>query len=299
MYKLIALDMDGTLLNNDKQISKENLVALKKAKNLGVKIVLCTGRAHPGVERYVKELGLITDEQYSSTCSGAYVINNTKNNILKSDAFSLEDIKLFSQMAKDVGIAFNMFSGNELLYYENSFFSYHDVIANNLTMNRIELENIKEDMDVYKITLINEHISVKESILNIFMNTDEKEMNRDIDIHTNEKFNKNLFDDLSFIPDNIVDKFTFLKTSPYTIEVISKKANKGEGVKTIADKFGIEKEEVICIGDSGNDKHMIEYAGLGVAMGNAFEEIKEIADYVTYDNENDGVAHIVNKFILS
>ncbi len=77
-----------------------------------------------------------------------------------------------------------------------------------------------------------------------------------------------------------------------------KDCNKGAGVKALADYLGIDKSEVICVGDEGNDKHMIEFAGLGVAMGNATEEIKSIAQYVTLSNEEDGVAHLIEKFIL-
>ena len=73
----------------------------------------------------------------------------------------------------------------------------------------------------------------------------------------------------------------------------------GEGrPKICVPIVGITKDEIICVGDAGNDKHMIEYAGLGVAMGNATEEIKELADYITLSNNEDGVAHVINKFIL-
>ena len=68
--------------------------------------------------------------------------------------------------------------------------------------------------------------------------------------------------------------------------------------RRIAKELGLKQEEIICVGDAGNDKHMIEYAGLGVAMGNATDEIKEMADYVTLSNDEDGVAHVINKFIL-
>ena len=89
-----------------------------------------------------------------------------------------------------------------------------------------------------------------------------------------------------------------LKTTPYHIEILNKASHKGNGVKRLAELYGIKKEEIICVGDSGNDRQMIEYAGLGIAMGNAVEEIKQIADYVTRSNQEHGVAHVIEKFIL-
>ncbi|WP_461204765.1 Cof-type HAD-IIB family hydrolase [Clostridium sp. DL1XJH146] len=299
MYKLLAVDMDGTLLNNNKEISKRNIVAIGKARDMGVKIVLCTGRAHQGIEKYLKELELMRDDHYSATCSGAYVLNNTRSDVLKCNTFSVEDIRVFQKIAKEIDIKFNMFTDRELLILEDSFFSYYDSKANNLPTRLVELDNINDNSNITKVTFINEDLSVKDSIVKLFENVGEDEKNSDIYIRNNDRFKKNLFDDLSKLPDNIFDNYTLLKTSPYTVEVLSKEANKGMGVKVIADKFHIRREEVICIGDSGNDKHMIEYAGLGIAMDNAFEEIKAIADYITYDNENDGVAHVIDEFILN
>lgn len=95
-----------------------------------------------------------------------------------------------------------------------------------------------------------------------------------------------------------LEKFTVSKVTPFNVEVMKKNSNKRSGIEKIAQQLKIKPYEIICIGDSGNDKQMIEYAGLGVAMGNAFAEIKEIADYVTYTNEENGVAHVIDKFIL-
>ncbi|MBZ9609445.1 HAD hydrolase family protein [Clostridium estertheticum] len=94
-------------------------------------------------------------------------------------------------------------------------------------------------------------------------------------------------------------KFTVLKVTPFIVEVMKKSSSKRSGIEKLAEKLEIKPHEIICIGALGNDKQMIEYAGLGVAMGNAFAEIKEIADYVTLTNEENGVAHVINKFILN
>ena len=82
------------------------------------------------------------------------------------------------------------------------------------------------------------------------------------------------------------------------MEVMRNGSTKGDAVRYLANYFGIDKEEVMCIGDSENDLSMIKYAGTGVAMGNASEDIKSVADYVTDTNVNDGVAKAINKFVL-
>ena len=91
------------------------------------------------------------------------------------------------------------------------------------------------------------------------------------------------------IPKKFYEKYTIVRSMPFFLEFLNPNANKGVGIK---------QDEVICVGDAGNDKHMIEYAGLGVAMGNATDDIKEIANYITRTNDEDGVAHVINKFIL-
>jgi len=101
------------------------------------------------------------------------------------------------------------------------------------------------------------------------------------------------------IPQEFYQKYTVVKSAPYFLEFLHIKANKGLGVKKLAEKLNIKKEEVICIGDAGNDTHMVEYAGLGVAMGNAVQELKDIADFVTLSNEEHGVAHVIDRFIFN
>ena len=121
----------------------------------------------------------------------------------------------------------------------------------------------------------------------------------DSEIKAKKGFNKELFKDMSKLPKEFLEKFTVSKVAPFIVEVMKKSSSKRSGIEKLAEELEIKPHEIICIGDSGNDKQMIEYAGLGVAMGNAFPEIKKIADYVTFTNEENGVAHVINKFILN
>ena len=100
------------------------------------------------------------------------------------------------------------------------------------------------------------------------------------------------------MPKEIYNKYTVLKSAPFFLEFINKEADKGEGLRALAKHLGVNKEEIIAMGDAGNDIAMIKYAGLGVAMKNASMEVKEIADFITESNEDDGVAKLIDKEVL-
>jgi Cof subfamily protein (haloacid dehalogenase superfamily) len=100
------------------------------------------------------------------------------------------------------------------------------------------------------------------------------------------------------IPKEFYDKYTVVKSAPYFLEFLNKKVNKGVGVKLLAEELGIDMKDVICVGDHENDLEMVQYAGLGVAMENAIDKLKDAANFVTTSNDDDGVAHVINKFIL-
>ena len=104
---------------------------------------------------------------------------------------------------------------------------------------------------------------------------------------------------VSQIPDEIRSRYTIMKSAPYSLEILDKRVNKGEGVKVLAEKLGIARENVMTLGDQENDIAMLEYAGLGVAMGNAIDSVKAISQFVTKSNREDGVAYAVEKFVLN
>jgi Cof subfamily protein (haloacid dehalogenase superfamily) len=101
------------------------------------------------------------------------------------------------------------------------------------------------------------------------------------------------------LPKDIYEKYTIMRSMPYFLEFLNKNANKGTGVKLLSEKLGIKQNEIICAGDADNDRHMLKYAGLGVAMGNASDNIKEIANFTTKTNEEDGIAYVIDKFIFN
>jgi len=295
MYKLLAIDMDGTLLNDNKKISKENIIAIKKAKQLGVKVVIASGRTIQGIEKYLEKLDLLSDDDYCVVCSGALVMNNTKEKVIQSSPLSYEEFKYVFNLVKKLNITLNMYSDESILINSSNYYSEFDAIANNIPLEIRDFNSLDKDTLITKIMLINEDLSIVEEMQSLFPSiiVDENKL------EAKQGFNKELFKDISKLPKEFLENFTVSKVSPFNVEVMKKSISKRTGLEKIAKDLKIKPHEIICIGDSGNDKQMIQYAGLGVAMGNAFPEIKEIADYVTYSNEDNGVAHVIEKFILS
>lgn len=267
MYKLVALDMDGTLLREDKTISDRTKKAIKDAREMGTTVVLATGRPIEGVRKVLKELDMLTDKDYVLSYNGALVQKTSDKKVISKVALSGKDALELYKLSKELGVNLHAFS-EKLGLVTPKMSKYTEVEAeiNDIEVNIIDMNIIKEDDVIIKIMMI-----------------DEPEV-------LGPAFDK--------LPKEIFEKYTVVRSTPYFLEFLNKEANKGVGVELLAKHLGIKQEEIIAMGDAGNDKHMIEYAGLGVAMGNAFEEVKEIANYITDTNENDGVAKTIEKFIL-
>lgn len=267
MYKLVALDMDGTLLREDKTISDRTKKAISDAREIGTTVVLATGRPIEGVRKVLKELDMLTDKDYVLSYNGALVQKTSDKKIISKVALSKKDALELYELSKELGVNIHAFSETlGLVTPKMSKYTEVEAEINDIEVKIIDMNTIKEDDVIIKVMMI-----------------DEPEI-------LGPAFDK--------LPKEIFEKYTVVRSTPYFLEFLNKEANKGVGVELLAKHLGIKQEEIITMGDAGNDKHMIEYAGLGVAMGNAFDEIKEIANYITDTNENDGVAKTIEKFIL-
>lgn len=266
MYKLMAIDMDGTLLRNDKTISKETKEALKKARKKGVKVVLATGRPIDGVMRYLEELDLIHNNEYVLSFNGAIIKEIGTGKVICRDVLKGQDFIDLYKLSKKLGVNIHAFSEEGCITPKMNKYSELEGSINGIQVIEKDISKINSEEDIIKIMMIDEP-----EILQIAIDK---------------------------LPKEIYDKYTVVRSAPYFLEFLSKTCNKGEGIEKLSKYLSISREEVICIGDAGNDSHMIEFAGLGVAMENAFPEIKEIADFVTTSNEEDGVANIVNRFLM-
>lgn len=294
MYKMIVLDMDGTLLNERQEISKENRIAIKKAVEKGVKVVLASGRAFYGMKPYLEELDLIKKGNYSISCSGALALDNFNHEILHEIPIEHSDLLKILRVSEDFDLDISAYTKESMLIHKNNLFSQYDAIANSVVLETVDFHKLKPETEIFKVNLINEAPQIREDIIKYFPSIKAESM----DMREKPNFNINLLDELWRLPRDIIDHYTVVKSLPFCVEILDKRCNKAVGVEAVAKAFGIKRDEIICMGDSGNDLHMIEYAGLGIGMGNAYEQIKEVADEVTLTNEENGVAHIIEKYIL-
>lgn len=268
MYKLIALDMDGTLLNEEKIVTERTKKAIKAARDKGVTVVLATGRPIDGVTRYLEELDMYTDNDYVLSYNGGLVLKTKNKEVVCKLGLIGEDVKYLYELSKRLGVNIHAFSEkNGLVTPKNSKYTEVEASINNITVNEINFDNIENDESFIKIMMIDEPEILQKAIDNL--------------------------------PEEVYEKYTVVRSAPFFLEFLNKEVNKGVGVEMLAKHLGVKREEVITMGDAGNDLHMIEYAGMGIAMGNAFDEVKEAANYITDSNNEDGVAKAIEKFVLS
>jgi len=267
MYKLIAIDMDGTLLKGDKTLSEETCRVIKEAHSKGIKIVLSTGRPMKGIEQYLEALDLVSDKDYAVTFNGAVVQNIKTREIISKKGISHEDVAVLYDVSLKLNLNIHAFSFDSVLTPRITTYTQLESDLNHVPIEIMDFKNLDKSIDIIKVLMVEDPAILAEAIAKL--------------------------------PSELYEKYTVVKSAPFFLEFLNKSVNKGVGVELLAKSLNIKQEEVMCIGDAGNDIHMIKYAGLGVAMGNAFEEVKKIADYITLTNEEDGVAHVIEKFVLA
>lgn len=264
--KLIGIDLDGTLLDSNKIISEENIIAIKKVSSLGIKVILATGRPlNQIVTTYHKELGLFNPDQEFVGYNGSAILNVYNNEFISQDMMNLENVKEVFSFSEKCNAACYAYLSDVLLYNHLNEYVLKERYYNNSNFSQINLDTLPRDFECFKV-MIAEEKSVLDKIETL-------------------------------IPEELKNKYTILRSMDHYLEFIPKSANKFNALRKIALKFGIKDSEIMAIGDSMNDYPFID-AGFSVAMGNSVEKIKNSFKYTTLSNDESGVAYIINKLIL-
>lgn len=267
MYKLIALDMDGTLLQPDGSISERTKQAVVAARDKGVKVVLASGRPLVGMEKFLHQLGLTGQDDYVLSYNGSLVQNVGTGEVLASRLLTGRDARQLYDLSQQLGVNIHAFSQQHgLIAPRNSRYTEVERSHNDLVLTELDFRDLPDDEAILKVMMV-----------------DEPEI---------------LAPAMVALPGWVKAQYTVVLSTPYFLEFLHPDSNKGTGVAALSAHLGISPESVICVGDAGNDAHMLEFAGLAVAMGNATDEIKAQADYVTQRNDQDGVAHVIEQFVL-
>lgn len=272
--KLIGLDLDGTVFDENKHISARTINAISKAIEKGVIVIPATGRPYSGLPN---EFLSIPGVRYALTANGSSVLDLKEQKVIYSNLINITD-------------------GLELIDELLSYDAIIDVFIEGTGYSPTS-----------SISSVKEYMQTK-SMAEYFIKT-RSFYDNDIKEFIMEKYTpiekiQLLFKDISkkyeaFDKLKRLSKFTFTSALPNNIEINSATANKGDGLLGLGNHLGIKKEQIMACGDSSNDYDMIKFAGFGVAMGNATKEIKEIADFITLTNEKDGVAYAIEKYVLS
>ena len=267
MIKLIAIDIDGTLLNDNHQITEPVRLAISQAKKAGAKVVITTGRPLKGVEPILSELGLEEPGDYVITYNGALVQKTDTGEALISESLTYDDFLDIEMTARKLGTHVHALTMDGIYTPNRNIGKY--------TVNEAYLVN----MPIYYRTPeeMGEFDFVK------MMYIDEPAILDPV---------------IEGLPERFSEKYTLVKSAPYYLEILNKRASKGKAVLHLADKLNIQIDEIMAIGDQENDRAMLEVAGLPVVMENGNPELKKIAKFITKSNNEHGVAHAINKFVL-
>lgn len=291
MYKLIAIDLDGTLLDSYGQISQKNKQTLQKAMEKGIEIVLTSGRGAMSVQNLASEIG----ENHYIICGNGSMIYDLKENALIYDKFlSQKKILQLVQICEQNSIYYSIYTKDAIITKSLNYnvLFYHQENANkpdNKKTHIYVVQNIYEyivnrkEEDYIKVTICDDNNIIFNSIIKKMKNV------KGVDVL-----------DVGHISRKIIKAGTEEYSMEYFYtEVSNQNVNKWSAISFLIDKLGIQSKEVMAIGDNVNDQSMLEKAGLGVAMGNSAPYIQKMAKVVTDSNNEDGVAKAIEKYIFS
>lgn len=272
MYKVIVTDLDGTLLTTDKTISKANVEALTQARNSGCRVILCSGRSPKSMQRFVDVLNFRNPGDLYLGNHGGSVVDASTDQVIEEICIDSDRVRWFVEMGRKYQEKLNVH-----LYKGDYFYIERRVLST----------------DMYeKLTAMKAGILVPD-----LMEYVDKNILKALFISDQPGLVLNMKEELE--EQNMPKGMKLVASSPYLLEYADDAINKGTAISRLMEKSGISMDDVICVGDSFNDISMIKAAGLGIAVKNAEEDVKNAADYVANSTNDESVfVEIVNKFLV-
>lgn len=266
-YQILVLDLDGTLTNSQKEITKPTKDALIEIQEAGKKVVLASGRPTYGVEPLAKQLHLEKYGSYILSFNGARITDCRSGQIIYNKALPEDSFSDIYSIASKYQVDILAYSPTELL--------------SGLTPNKYsEIESRINHMEIRKLNNFLEEVKAFPN--NKFLLTGEPE-------------------EIEKVRQEMLTHFrgylNIYCSDPFFLEIMPQKIDKAFSLQRLLNSIGLTSDEMICCGDGYNDVTMIEYAGLGVAMQNAQPLVLEKADFITKSNDEDGVLHVINQFM--
>ncbi len=274
--KLIAIDMDGTLLNSQKEIPEENIKAIQEAAAAGIKIVLCTGRPRSGILPHFEKLGL-SEEEYiimNNGCS-TYETKNWKLlqyewKLLQYESLSRSEMEELLQACEDFPEVALTLTGEKTYYVVGDEVPELVAYDASTVFTEAKARSLEEIFAEGQVIFQAMYMADTEP-LDAFQNA---------------------------VQDRLDQSYSTVRSQDYIFEIMPQGATKASGLKHLAEKLGISPDQIMALGDAANDLEMLQFVGQSVAMGNASDDIKDLCKYVTLTNDEAGVAHAIRTWAL-
>ena len=264
-YKLLALDIDGTLTNSKKEITPAVLNAVRRLQNSDIPVLLVSGRPEKGIEHVATELGFYEYGGYVFAYNGGKIVNKKTGEVVLNQTLPEDMIKPVYDYVKDLDVAILTYDGDDIVIEKpENVYAQKEITLTH--MNTRKVDNLYEAIDFP---------------VNKFLICGEPEYLEKLVVEMAEKFSPRL---------------NIFRSEPYFIEVVRDGIDKAASLEKLLNIFGMTKDELVACGDGHNDVTMIDYAGMGVAMANACDEVKAVSNYITKSNDEDGVAFAIDKF---
>lgn len=275
--KVIIMDVDGTLTNSEKQISVKTKNALLRAQELGVRLVLASGRPTSGLTELGNELAMDKHHGLFVSYNGSQVIDCMTNEILFNQAMTIAEAKSVLEHLKKFPRVRPMIDKDEYMYVNDVYDCF--IEYNNMDFNVIQYESRGGN---FKLCEKEDLAAFVDFPLNKILTTSDPQYLQEHHEEMMAPFKESL---------------NCIFTGPFYFEFTARGIDKAKALDTVLIPRGFKREEMIAFGDGHNDKTMLEYAGIAVAMGNAVPEVKAIADLVTLSNDEDGIAEALYQYL--
>lgn len=266
MRRYLILDLDGTLTNNKKEITPKTYQAIMDMQERGHRVILASGRPTPGVKPVAEKLQLEKYNGYLLSYNGGKIIECSTGNVIGQQMLPEDIVGELFQMADQLQIG--------MMTYNKS-----GIVANLHHDEYMELESNINHLKIYHYENPGEQVDFP---VNKCLGTAPVEIAPEIEEKFRQRFG---------------DRISVSRSEPFFIELVPKGIDKAASLQTLCDQKGISPQDMIACGDGFNDISMIKFAGVGVAMANGQEPVRKAADYITLSNEEDGVAHVIEKFL--
>ena len=265
MKKALVLDIDGTLTNSKKEITAATRQAIQELMKKGQKVILASGRPTPGMRRYEKELELEKYGGYLLSFNGAKIVDCYTGEIIYQRLLPLTFLPGLYRFAKENGCGLITYLGSDVI----SAFPPDEYVELEARINGLPVKEVGSFLEF-------------------------------VDFDINKCLMTAPPDKAALLEEQLQERYgsraSIYRSEPFFIEIMPQNVNKALSLDKILPVLGVSREDTVCCGDGFNDISMIEYAGVGVAMGNAQQVVKDAADYVTGTNDEDGLVQVIEKY---